>query len=233
MAVFNPASLFHGLLEAKNPELSVLADLEQVLVVQSVEKLALLTGFDGDQHYKVINDDDKTLFNCAEHGSTTGKMLHGKDRDMRIHIVAKGAKESLFVLERPWTLTGQKAYLIEKSGDEETRIGRLKRRGGLHNLSAHYEVHCETPDKETLFYARALAILPFKLTNFGLYDKDDNEIEGGFIKKDFSVSSFLKSKIGDADSYEVQFPPSFGVEARAALIAMAIFIDLIFFEEDD
>jgi len=233
MATFNPSSLFGGALEHKHSEWAELANHDHVYVVQSVEKMSLLTGWDCDNHYKVIDETDKTLFNCAEDGSVAGKMLHGKDRDIKIHIIPKGGKKEILILQRPWTLTGQKAYMTDADGETGVRLGRLKRKGGLHNLSAHYEVHVQTVEKETQFYARALAVLPFKLTNFGLFDAEDNEIEGGYIKKDFSLSSVLKAAVGEADTYKVQFPPSFGVEARAAMVCAALFIDLIFFEEDE
>jgi len=172
MATFNPSSLFGGALEHKHSEWAELANHDHVYVVQSVEKMSLLTGWDCDNHYKVIDETDKTLFNCAEDGSVAGKMLHGKDRDIKIHIIPKGGKKEILILQRPWTLTGQKAYMTDADGETGVRLGRLKRKGGLHNLSAHYEVHVQTVEKETQFYARALAVLPFKLTNFGLFDAE-------------------------------------------------------------
>jgi len=34
------------------------------------------------------------------------------------------------ILQRPWTLTGQKAYMTDADGETGVRLGRLKRKGG-------------------------------------------------------------------------------------------------------
>ena len=72
MATFNPSSLFGGALEHKHSEWAELANHDHVYVVQSVEKMSLLTGWDCDNHYKVIDETDVRHMMCS---TTTALMI--------------------------------------------------------------------------------------------------------------------------------------------------------------
>lgn len=191
-----------------------------VVKVKQKKELIELIGFESRNKYVVTTESGQQLAFCAEQGKglmgTIFRNVLGHWRTFELHFFDT-QKQPIYIAKNPFRFLFQRMELYSAKGDF---IGALQRRFAF----LHKKFDVEDARGQVLMTVSSPL---WRLWTFR-FEKDGQEralIEkkwGGLIKEAFT----------DADQMNLSFKQSsLGPQERLLLLASAVFIDLVWFEE--
>jgi uncharacterized protein YxjI len=197
-----------------------LAQADQLLVKQVVERLEMWTGFETANQY-VVKDGLNVVFDAAEESGSAeqflGRMFLKSARPFTMHLNTADGTPALLV-KRPFR------FFFHEVSVHDTR-GRVL--GSVHRqfsvLNKLYLVHETNGEAAYEIHGPLLRPWTFKILR--------NGEQCGMISKKWS--GLGKEMFTDADHFGVQFPSGISPELKAVFLGALFLIDFAHFEDNN
>ena len=203
---------------------------------------AISIGYEGANKYKVKAPDGRDMYFVAEESGCCMRQCCNPNHSMKLHVTdMNGVK--VMTMDRPWNfnccccewgnLCG-KSYLDVYLGDEHTgdNIGSVRMPCGGGGFTPVLNVHGRDGAVTASVKGPCCFISDLCGAAFDVRDAAGNDV--GKVSKlgVKSASGVGKELLTDADNYTISFPPTLGVESKAALIGALLLLDYTFFEDE-
>ncbi|XP_055347501.1 phospholipid scramblase 2-like [Paramacrobiotus metropolitanus] len=210
------------------PGLEYLTMVDQLLVKQKVELFELLTGWETNNKYDILNSMGQQVYYAAEDNDCCTRNYCGPIRpfDMRIFDNAKNEVMHLF---RPLKCTGccwpcclQELEVMSPPG---TPIGYIVEEWSF--LVPKFRI--ENANRQTVLRLTG-PICKISCCNdveFPVLSADGTKVVGKISKQ---WTGILKEAYTDADNFGIQFPMDLDVQTKATLLGALFLIDFLYFE---
>lgn len=211
------------------PGLEYLTQLDQLLVKQQVEVLEILTGFETNNKYQVLNSLGQKVFFAVEDTDCCTRQMCGSLRAFDMKILDNAGREVVH-LERPFRCKScwypcclQEMTVCAPPGQV---IGKIKQL--CHPLRPKFAI-LDHMDNEVLYVSGPIFTCDFCGEIKFEVLATDGETEVGRVSKQWS--GLLKEMVTDADNFGISFPLDMDVRIKATLMAIAFLIDFMYYEE--
>lgn len=220
------------------PGLEPLLRLDKILVKQKKEFIEVLTGWETNNKYEILNSQGQKIFYAAEDTNPCMRICCGPQRGFTIHIVNNNNQEVLRISREFKCCAGCCwcagccsccAHVVEVSLPSGEIIGYIKQGGSC--WSAHYKILDENMN-QILKIKGPCCICDGPCcpcdNNFQLVNNDGAAV--GRVQKVYS--GIVKEMFTDADNFCIEFPPDLSVKSKSTLLGALFLIDFMFFEKD-
>lgn len=194
---------------------------QNILIIKQRREMIELLGFETRNKYEILTEDNQVIgFAAEQQKGYLGILLRqifGHWRKFDIHIF-DAQRIQQFLAHHPFRFYFQRLQVQDMHGHT---LGHLEKQFSI--LSKKFRIF-DAHDRETAQMYSGL----FKIWKFPII-REDREI--AVISKKWGGA--LKEIFMDADSFAIEFKdPQLKPEEKAVLLNAAIFIDLLFFENN-
>jgi len=220
------------------PGLEYLTQLDQLIIKQQVELLEVLTGFETQNKYRILNNQGQQAYFAKEESECCERQCCGPSRGFKMHITDNNNQE-VITIERPfkccagccWCASADCCSMELTIKDSQGQLlGHVKQRTS--GWKPHYMLY----DANMTELARmrgpccicscpCCGDIPFPVTD------PSEKTQIGDVTKQWS--GVLKEYFTDADTFSVSFPSDMDVRLKAVFIGAAFLIDFMYFEHSN
>lgn len=202
---------------------AMLKQLEQenLIIIKQRKELVEFLGFETRNKYEIYNQTNQLIgFAAEQQKGFLGILLRqifGHWRNFDIHIF-NSDRVHQFVAHHPFRFYFQR---LEVFGSNNERIGYLEKRFSI--LTKKFDVFDEFPKLSSTMHSGLFRIWTFPFLRNGKEIAKISKKWGGAIKEMFL----------DADNFVLEFlDPSLTPKEKAVLLNAALFVDLLYFENN-
>ncbi|KAL1437203.1 hypothetical protein MTO96_049185 [Rhipicephalus appendiculatus] len=212
------------------PGLEPLAHLEHIVIQQNVELLEVFLGIEGANHYEAKNPMGQLIYNIREQSNFCARCCCGPGRCLEIDVLDSTMSVVIHIV-RPLRCSHCCCFCclqeIEVQAPPGTPIAQIRQRWSI--CRPYFTIY--TPEDEPALHVVGpicTESLPCKCdVKFEVHSTNDVVI--GAVTKEWG--GLVKEYFTDADSFNVTFPLDLAVKMKAALLALSVLIDYMFFED--
>ncbi|PAA47373.1 hypothetical protein BOX15_Mlig010494g1 [Macrostomum lignano] len=214
-----------------------LAGSSSFKVKQQVEMLEALTGFETNNKYDIKDSEGKKVYKAKEHSGVCSRMCLGSQRPFRIEIEEKDSDKIVMEVKRDYKYSciGQCFSCCDCCKDCVTCeappgnvIGFVKQEYNACN--ANFSIRDANGDVMLLIEGPCFCgcRCPGQKYKFRLLSADGSQEVGKLYKE---WGGLAKELFTDADNFKVEVANDTSVQVKSILVAAALLIDFMFFED--
>ncbi|EPB68052.1 Scramblase [Ancylostoma ceylanicum] len=195
------------------PGLEYLAMLDTVMIIQEMEPLEFMLGYETTNKYRVTNAAREQIYYAVEESGFFERQWYGNARPFTMHII-DNAQRDVMIVQSPYrAFSGGKISMVRQrrgccanvfvvSDDQGTPVLKIKGPccGGAMRVDVGFPV--------------------LTMDNFPV----------GSINKHWG--GYLRETTTDADIFSATFPCDLDIRAKAGMLAATFMIDFMMFEDD-
>lgn len=210
------------------PGLEYLTQMDQLLVHQRVEVLEVVSGWETNNIYTVMNSVGQQVFVAMEENDLFTTQVYGPSRPFAIHL-HDNVGRLVLTLTRPLRCTSCCfpccLQELEVQSPPGNAIGYVEQ--NWHPLLSKFTVLNELREPQLRIRGpccdcRCMSDVVFEVTSL------DGSVAVGQISKQWG--GFAQEGFTDADNFGISFPMDLDVKIKAAMLGACFLIDFMFFE---
>ncbi|KAL3250789.1 hypothetical protein MRX96_055365 [Rhipicephalus microplus] len=212
------------------PGLEYLAHVEQIVIQQSVEYLEVFLGIEGANVYEAKNSMGQLIYNIRENSGLCARCCCGPRRCLEIDVFDSTNTVVIHIV-RPLRCSNFCCFCclqeMEVQAPPGTPIAQIRQRWSI----CHPYFTIYSPENEPALHVVGpicTESLPCKC-DVKFEVRSMNGVTIGAVTKEWG--GLVKEYFTDSDSFNVSFPLDLDVNMKAALLALSLLIDYMFFED--
>ena len=209
------------------PGLEYLALVDQLIIRQEVQMLAVFTGWETNNRYTVTNSANQTVYYAVEVNNFLTINYFGSSRPFDMIILDNYRREVLRI-NRPFRPEGFGFAGIVQVIEVRSAVGQLL--GQVIEIwrmcGAQFRVN-NASGQTVLWIEGPACQCPFMDTDFKVLSTDGTMVVGTITRH---FPGFLQEMYTKADVFGVRFPMDLDVAIKAVLLAATFLIDFMHFE---
>ncbi|KAL5021054.1 hypothetical protein ScPMuIL_000209 [Solemya velum] len=219
------------------PGLEYLAQLDQLIVMQQVSLLEVLTAWEVRNKFIVSNSMGQQVYTATEESDMCMRQCCGPSRGFMMHITDNNGQE-IIRAEREfkccagccWCANGHCGWEMRVEAPVGTVIGFIRQRQSKWKM--HLAVYDDQDNHLFTTWAPCCPCQGICCTddiNFPFTDKGGRQVVANMAKQ----WAGLQELVTDADRFSLTFPPSLDVKQKAILFASVFMVDMMLFEKKE
>merc|ERR1711962_124704 len=209
------------------PGLEYLLLVEDLVVIQRIEKLEIITRYETNNKYEVYNALGQQNFRLKEDSNALSRQWHGSSRSFNI-LVLDNYDRHIAHFYRPfkWKCCGYSMQEIEIESPPGNIIGFVRQEYTC--CGSRFTVFDADKTTPLIKIVRPGCQVNYGAAHFELRDLSETT-EIGAVRKHWS--GFARERFTDADDFSISFPPDLDVKVKASLLGALMLIDFMYFED--